>query len=228
MYCETIFSVRNKCITNTVRATPSLSPTTKAACPPALAVHTWFRALAQAASKRRLLLRATLPHSCRTASRNLLLTYSEEMTVLRGTKGFPTPRPSVDTSTVSMAGACSGCSEVADLPLLIWQRSSRGMSSLLESSLLESSLLESSLLKSTSGGGETLAACAHFVIIWLLMHFWMCDAAWSRPACLHSPRYRCRIGHAFCAGVSVNVTGGSSSRAMIPLSSWCNSMVFRS
>ena len=55
IYREAIFfSVRNKCITNTVRATPSLSPTTKAACPPALAVHTWFRA--QAASKRRLLL----------------------------------------------------------------------------------------------------------------------------------------------------------------------------
>ena len=200
---ETIFSVRNKCITNTARARPSLSPTTKAACPLALAVHTWFRALAQAASKRRLLLRATLPPSCRTASfeRQLFGTI---------------PRPSVDTSTVSSRLATAR------------QRSSRGMSSLLESSLLESSLMESSLLESTSGGGSTLASCAHLVIIWILMHFWMCDAAWSRPACLHSPRYRCRIGHALCAGVLVNVTGGSSSRAMIPLSSWCNSMVFGS
>ena len=133
MYCETIFSVRNKCITNTVRARPSLSPTTKAACPLALAVHTWFRALAQAASKRRFLLRATLPPSCRTASfeRQLFGTI---------------PRPSVHAST--------GSSRLATAR----QRSSRGMSS--------------------SGGGSTLASC----------------------------RYRCRIGHAFCAGVLVNVT----------------------
>ena len=56
MFRETIcFSVRSKCIT-ILRARLSLSPSTKAARPPALAVHTWFRALAQAASKRRLLL----------------------------------------------------------------------------------------------------------------------------------------------------------------------------
>ena len=45
------FSVRNKCITNTVRARLSLSQTTKAARLPTLAVHTWFRALAQAAKE---------------------------------------------------------------------------------------------------------------------------------------------------------------------------------
>ena len=44
--------MRNKCLTNTVRARLSLSQTTKAARLPTLAVHTWFRALAHAASKR--------------------------------------------------------------------------------------------------------------------------------------------------------------------------------